>query len=427
MNTHMPISRAQQKRTPFHDVKFNQDQDCFAVAHEMGFSVYNTNPIDPRVSRTFSGTSSSGTGIGLISMLHRTNYVALVGGGKNPKYPNNKVIIWDDLKRKASLNLGFMGPVVNVLLSRIRIVVVLKNQVVVYEFSAPPKKFASYETYDNEHGLADLSVHSSASQSPSPAPSSSSSLRSGNGITRDVPKYQILAFPGRTVGQIQIVDVSPEGSEKNLVSIIKAHKARIRCICLSRTGNMVASASETGTIIRIHSTTSTALLFEFRRGLDRAIITSMSFSPNDSKLAVLSDKNTLHVFNVGPSTEPSLPDQFDGEVSLRKSPTNRQHILSKLQLPIGIPQYFQSTWSFCSVNISKYHTDFDESSDISSDIGTVGWSGNSNIIIIWKEKRIWENYSIVEKVTASTNKKKSDLTEYELVRSSWKSLDEVSD
>lgn len=426
MNTHVPISRAQKKGRLFHSIKFNQDQDCFAIAHDTGFSVYNTNPIEPRVSRTFSGTSSSGTGIGLILMLHRTNYLALVGGGKNPKYPNNKVIIWDDLKRKASLNLGFMGPVVNVLLSRIRIVIVLKNQVVVYEFSAPPKKFASYETYDNEHGLADLSVHSLALLLVLPAPSSSSSLRSGSG-GREGPKYQILAFPGRTIGQIQIVDVSPEGVEKNLVSIIKAHRARIRCISLSRTGGMVASASETGTIIRVHSTNPPALLYEFRRGLDRAMITSMSFSPNESKLAVLSDKNTLHVFNIGTTNETSVSDHLDDEVSLRKTPTNRQHILSKLQLPISIPNYFQSTWSFCSVNMNKYHTDVNENKDMSTDLGIIGWAGNSNIIIIWKEKKIWENYAIVEKVVSATDAKKRDITEYELVRSSWKSLDDASE
>lgn len=400
MNVHSSMVKSVPKDYHILDVKFNQDQGCFAVAHENGFLVYNSNPIDLRVKRHFTSVNGSGSGLGLVQMLHRTNYLALVGGGRNPRFPNNKVIIWDDLKRKASLNLSFMSPVLNVLLSRIRIVVVLENQVFVYEFSASPNKLASYDTYTNSHGLADLSVYSSS-------PANQASADQGS------EKFQILAFPGRAIGQIQLVDVSPEGQEKNLVSIIKAHKASIRCISLNRTGTMVASASETGTIIRIHSTHSTALLFEFRRGLDRAAITSMKFSPNDKKLAVLSDKHTLHVFDLG-----------EGESALGKAPTNRRHMLGKLQLPIQLPTYFQSTWSFCSVNTSQYQTD--EKTSEGNDVGTIGWSGNSSMIIVWKEKQTWEKYSIVAKDPDTATDGGGYKTEYGLVRTSWKSLEDNS-
>ncbi|KAG7661762.1 HSV2 [[Candida] subhashii] len=404
-------------------INFNQDQGCFAIGHEAGFLVYNTNPIDLRVKRSFNqqqtlsttGTvttddtsgSTSKCGIGKISMLHRTNYLALIGGGKRPKFPSNKLIIWDDLKRKISLILEFESPVLNVLLSRIRIVVVLINRVIVYGFSAPPKKFATYETIDNEFGIADLSVNlstatptgtSNGSTSAPPMTNSSSSVASltssSSSSAHNSNKYQTLAFPGRSVGQIQIVDV---GHDRNLVNIIKAHKSKIRCLCLNKSGTLIASASILGTIIRVHSTRTTALLYEFRRGLDRAIIVSMKFSHDDSRLAVLSDKNTLHVFNINDQDEH----------------LNKQHILNRIPF-IPKPNYLLSTWSFVCINTNQYHQEFN-----GNDIGVIGWSGNDCIIIVWQRKKIWEKYLIQPILNDSIDNKKS----YEIVRTSWKSLE----
>lgn len=426
MNTTQPAVSSSAPDTAILDVAFNQDQGCFAVAHENGFLVYNTNPLDLRVQRNFATStvsSAPGSGIGRISMLHRTNYLALVGGGQNPRFASNKLVIWDDLKRKSSLSLDFEGPVINVLLSRIRIVVILRKQVLVFGFSAPPKQFATYETIDNEFGLADLSVNSSSTSSlisSAASIASRSSVSSKDHLGLKGGKYQILAFPGLAVGQIQLVDVSPAGQEKNVVSIIKAHKSQIRCLVLNRSGTLIASASETGTIIRIHSTYNTALLYEFRRGLDRAVITSMKFLHNDTKLAVLSDKNTLHIYNVG-LAEVNTGDN-DSVVSHKGMPVNRQHVLRMLPLPIPIPTYFKSTWSFCSINTRKYHQDDDDSSN---DVGVLGWSGNDSVIIVWKQKRIWERYVIVEK--PGTADESGVGATWEIIRYSWKSLDGLSD
>ncbi|QPG75260.1 Phosphatidylinositol 3,5-bisphosphate-binding protein [Brettanomyces nanus] len=368
MNTHKPLGYEHNlSESKLLNAAFNQDQSCFAICHESGFRVYNTDPMELRMKRNFS-SSRQNSGIGLITMLYRTNYVALVGGGKQPRYPVNKLCIWDDLKKRPSMFLEFMSPILNALMTRIRIIVVLRNQVLVHAFESRPRLLGSYETYDNDNGACDLSINE---------------------------RNSILAFPSRSVGQIQLVDISPGNQDRNLISIIKAHRAKIQSLCMSNLGNMVASASETGTLIRIHDTANCALMFEFRRGLDKAIVTSMKFSPDDSKLAVLSDKNTLHVY--------SLRERLGMEGI--DSGKNQAHFLKGFPM---MPKYFKSTWSFASKDVGRRE-------DLVNDFGVIGWSDNESIIILWKMKGIWEKYVMVDTMGDQGRK-------WEIVREGWRRL-----
>lgn len=119
------------------------------------------------------------------------------------------MIIWDDAKQKIAMTLEFRSPVHRVRLSRSRIIVALQNSVHIYTFASPPEKISVFETADNPLGLCCLGS-----------------------------KY--LAFPGRTPGQVQLIELA-----RGNVSIIPAHSSPLRALELSPDGELLVTASET--------------------------------------------------------------------------------------------------------------------------------------------------------------------------------------
>ncbi|KAI8096582.1 WD repeat domain phosphoinositide-interacting protein 3 [Halteromyces radiatus] len=363
---------------------FNQDYGCFAIGLDNGFRVYNSEPLIEQARH-----ESDEGGIALVEMLYRTNYLALIGGGRNPRYPPNKVIVYDSIKGKAVLELEYKSEVKNVKLRRERLVVVLTHKVFVYHFSLHPHLLHTFETTDNRKGLAAVSAS---------------------------PDHAMLVIPGRQRGHVQLIDLDTLGyywssmsttddqesngyhssnlnhyeanitsgpsssttstsqhnaSTRHLpaattanISIIAAHSGNLSCIALNHDGTKCATASDKGTLIRVFNTTTGTLLNELRRGMDRAEIFSIAFNQDSTRLCVSSDKGTIHIFNLDPSVvimadhKPRGPtygqvviyptSQSASQYGLTHS-GNRGSSLSFMK--DLLPKYFSSEWSFAHAKV----------------------------------------------------------------------------
>lgn len=311
---------------------------------------------------------------------------------------STQVIIWDDAKQKAAITLELKTAVLRVRLTKQRIVVALQNSVHIYAFSSPPTKTSVFETADNPLGLCCLGS-------------------------------KLVAFPGRSPGKVQLVEL-----DSGNVSIIPAHTSALRAMDLSADGQVLATASETGTLIRVFSTSNCARIAELRRGVDPAFIFSLAISPQSSMLAVTSDKSTLHVFDLpaakqshssdnGVSKGPISPAQVQGsysqssatptanngsELPSTASANQKWGFLSKIPL---LPRVFSDIYSFASAHF-EMGDDLSHSKNNSSlsylpalgslptrpQKGLIGWTDEQTMLVIGTGRDArWERFRIGER------------------------------
>ena len=132
-------------------INFNQDGSCFAIGTQTGFRILNSNPFKNNFCRDMNG------GIGLIEMLNRSNIVALIGGGKSPRYSANKLVLWDDHKQKEISEMRFMSSVRNVKMKKDRIFAVTEDKIYVFNFNTL-ELIDTLETKNNKKGIISISV-----------------------------------------------------------------------------------------------------------------------------------------------------------------------------------------------------------------------------------------------------------------------------
>jgi WD40 repeat protein len=252
-----------------------------AFATREGFGLVNLDHLEQNPF----GTSESGVGCIQIFTVNNVTMVAIVGSGDLAGSSPRKLKILDVATRETVHEISFHSSILSCAISSQYIAICLESKIHIIDVNGM-KTVQKIITPLNSSGIMTLSQFSNPT---------------------------ILAYSSSpTSGEFIVVDIdnlllSPTSTNSSCT----AHKGRLAALKLNSKGTLIATASVTGTIIRVFDAHSSLKLFEFRRGLQHASITSLLFCTSDSLLLAGSSSGTVHIFQFGVKvcSEPVIPPE----------------------------------------------------------------------------------------------------------------------
>ena len=247
-------------------ISFNQDNSFFSIGTEKGFSIYRTEPFtkEPYV-RDMNG------GIGIVEMIENSNFLALMGGGKIPRYDKKKVVIYDDNLNKEICQLKFATEIKLVKYKKNNLFIVSQTRIFIFDFDTY-ENICEIDTGDNIQELMAINKN----QEPS-----------------------LIAYPAEGIDNKNKISIKDYLNKDKQVKTFKLQDDQASKISFNNDGRLIASASEFGRIIRIHSCENGLLLMEFNRGREKAKINTICFDDDTKFMAVSSSRGTIHIFSMG--------------------------------------------------------------------------------------------------------------------------------
>ncbi|KAG2668116.1 hypothetical protein I3760_15G144700 [Carya illinoinensis] len=243
---------------------FNQDASLFVIGTREGFKVFDSN----------TGRLCYERAIGafiVVEMLFTSSLLAIVGAGEQPSLSPRRLCLFNITTGTALRELNFLTSILAVRMNKERLIVILQDKTYVYDINKV-KILDAIDTVPNPKGLCGFSP-------------------SLDGC--------FLALPASiTKGSVLLYNVMELQSHCE----IDAHRAPLAAIVLCSNGMYIATASEQGTIIRVHLVSDATKSYSFRRGTYPSTIFSLSFAPSKQIpdiLVATSSSGSLHVFSLG--------------------------------------------------------------------------------------------------------------------------------
>lgn len=243
-------------------IGFNQDYSSLAICSRSGVYLYSIDN-DNKLIKIFE--SQEYNEVRILERLYNSSLIIII------KTQSPRKLTLFHMKKGAEISIhSYTNTILAVKLNRKRLVVCLEDQLYIHSL-----KYDLVVKYIIRH------------MPPNP-----------NGLIALSPREDrcYLAYPAsQKSGEVQIFDTV---ELKNKI-LIPAHDNPLAALSFNQQSTMLASASEKGTVIRVHSVDDGQCLYEFRRGYARCVdIYSLSFSSDSLFLAASSSTETVHIFKL---------------------------------------------------------------------------------------------------------------------------------
>jgi WD40 repeat protein len=235
-------------------VQVTQHCERMAVALSDGFAVFNLDPWSLIARVPIEGRS-----VDVVAAFPRATIAVFC---THPK----SIAVYDWSKRLTLLEFDAPEPVIRILAVARMFAIVSASSVLLYTYN-PPNRCFTFTCHANTFGPADFAEQEGRF---------------------------FLAMGGRDVGSLQLFVVGLR--DKPEIEFSAANHP-VSVVRFNQTATIIATASARGTLIRLFDTKTGSEVGEFRRGSFKADICSISFSPDSKKVAVLSSKGTIHLFD----------------------------------------------------------------------------------------------------------------------------------
>lgn len=247
-------------------LSFNQDASCLAVGRPRGFDIFSTE------STALLHREDCGV-VKLVEMLFRTSLVALVGDNLR-----RQLTMWNTKARAGICSLQFPSEISSVKMNHRRAVVLLRQKVHIFDLKTM-KVLHVIDRSDQapglDPGLCSLCCDPERGLLAAPlvAGSQGASLEARAGL----------------VGVVDTYTLQPLGA-------VLAHRTPVRAMRLNPTGQLLATASARGTVLRLWAVPSFTMLCSFRRGANECCIHGLAFATDSLHLMAAAANGTVHIF-----------------------------------------------------------------------------------------------------------------------------------